>query len=333
MDNSIKLSSSELATLWTTYTNDCAAICMITYFLQHIDDNAIKEVVNYSLNISEQHTKKIKTLFNNEKVAIPKAFSVEEDVILSAPRLYSDSFYLFYLHNMAKISANSYSLALANAARSDVRQFYSQSLESSITLYNKTADILLEKGLYLRPPQIPMPEKVDFVKEHSFLTGWFGERRPLNAVEIMNLFFNIERNQLGKSLIIGFSQTSKTKEIIDYFLRGKEIARKHVEVFSSILNESELPAPMTWDTLPTNSTTQVFSEKLMMFHITALQGASISHYGTSMGTSLRRDIGLHYNRLLHEVLLYAEDGSNLLIKHGWLEQPPQAPNRQVLVHK
>ncbi|RXI96615.1 DUF3231 family protein [Anaerobacillus alkaliphilus] len=46
---------------------------------------------------------------------------------------------------------------------------------------------------------------------------------------------------------------------------------------------------MTWDTLPTSSTHSTFSDKLMMFHITALTGASVSHYGTSMGSSPRRE--------------------------------------------
>ena len=46
---------------------------------------------------------------------------------------------------------------------------------------------------------------VDFVQKQSFLTGYFGDRRPLLAVEIGNLHFNAERNALRMAMIIGFS--------------------------------------------------------------------------------------------------------------------------------
>lgn len=69
-------------------------------------------------------------------------------------------------------------------------------------LYKKTLNLLLEKGLYFRAAAIPIPEKVDFVQKQSYLTGWFGERRPLNAAEIMNLYDDMQRNGIGKALVL-----------------------------------------------------------------------------------------------------------------------------------
>jgi hypothetical protein len=222
---------------------------------------------------------------------------------------------------------------LANSARTDIRQFFTECTETSAKLYNRTAEVLLSKGLFQRPPQIHVPNEVGYVHKQGYLAGWFGERRPLNCIEVMNLFFNIQRNEIGKSLVMGFSQVAKTKEVINYFLRGKQIATKHTEVFGSLLSESDLPAPMTWDTMPTNSTTETFSEKLMMYHIAALTAASLSHYGTSLGTSPRRDIGTHYNRLMGEISLFAEDGANIMIKNEWMEEPPTSVNRLALARK
>ncbi|WP_462413724.1 hypothetical protein [Neobacillus sp. Marseille-QA0830] len=31
--------------------------------------------------------------------------------------------------------------------------------------------------------------------------------------------------------------------------------------------------------------------------------------------------------------MYAEDGANIMIKHGWLEEPPQADDREELMNK
>jgi hypothetical protein len=329
----VKLSTSEIASMWTNYMNDSMAACVLKHFLQHVIDSEIEKVVRYGLHLSEQHIKTIEQIFSEENVVIPDGFNEKNDVNLSAPQLFSESYYLLYLHNMAKIGSNGYSLSLSNSTRVDIRKFYTECLESSAELFNKTTEVLLSKGLFMRPPQINYPNKVDYVKQSSFLTGWLGDRRPLSSIEIMNLHFNIERNEIGKSLVMGLSQVAVKQEVVDYLIRAKIIAGKHIEIFGSLLSDSDLPAPMTWDTLPTNSTTETFSDKLIMFHVAALTGASVSHYGTSLGTSPRRDIGLHYNRLMQEVLLFAEDGANIMINNGWMEQPPQASDRNALAQQ
>ncbi|RXT03617.1 DUF3231 family protein [Ammoniphilus sp. CFH 90114] len=332
-ERQVMMSTSELAHLWTTYMNDSMAICVLKQFLGHVKDKEIEGLLHFALSLSQEHLHHISSLFNNEDIAIPEGFSEQNDVDLSAPRLFSDTFYLFYLHNMGKIGGNGYSLSLANSARTDISKFFEGCVQASAELYNRTRETLLSKGLFLRPPQIVLPKRVEFVEKQGFLNGWLGDRRPLNCIEVMNIFFNIERNEIGRSLIMGFSQVAQTKEVIDFFVRGKQIASKQIEVFGSLLSESNLSASMTWDTIPTESTTPTFSEKLMMFHVAALTGASLSHYGTSLGSSPRRDIGMHYTRFMQEIALFAEDGANILIKNGWMEQPPMATDREALTKK
>ncbi|WNF35110.1 DUF3231 family protein [Bacillaceae bacterium IKA-2] len=87
---------------------------------------------------------------------------------------------------------------------------------------------------------------------------------------------------------------------------------------------------MTNTTLPTASTITPYSEKLMMFHTATLNSVGIGHYGRSLGLSPRRDLGANYLRLSAEIALYAEDGTNIMIDNGWLEQPPQATDRDQL---
>lgn len=50
----------------------------------------------------------------------------------------------------------------------------------------------------------------------------------------------------------------------------------------------------------------------------------------SIAASQRSDLGVMYSRLMTEVLKYGEDGVNILIDEGWLEQPPLAPDRDAL---
>lgn len=153
------------------------------------------------------------------------------------------------------------------------------------------------------------------------------------AVEIMNLFHNVQTNAIGKALITGFAQVADKQDVRDYFKRGKEMASKHIKLFTSILTEEDIPVPRTWDDDVLASTEAPFSDKLMMFHISSLTVTGMGNYGAAMATSTRRDLATHFSRLLAEVGQYAEDGANLQIKHGWLEQPPQSVNSNELIKK
>lgn len=81
------------------------------------------------------------------------------------------------------------------------------------------------------------------------------------ANEIAALFTNIQTNILGKTLVMGFSQVARSKQVRDFFIKGREIATKHIAIFSAIMT----------------------------------------------------------------------DAADIMIHNGWMEEPPQAPNRKALV--
>jgi hypothetical protein len=116
-------------------------------------------------------------------------------------------------------------------------------------------------------------------------------------------------------------------------IRGKEISKKHIEIFSTYLNKNDLPSPMTWDSEVTDSTEPPFSDKLMMYHVGLLSTLGIGNYGVALSLSPRRDIATDLARLIAEVGLYAEDGANITIKNAWLERPPSAIDRNELAKK
>lgn len=71
---------------------------------------------------------------------------------------------------------------------------------------------------------------MEYVQKQSYIAGWFGHRRPLNAIEMSQIYFNLIQNQLGRTLLMGFSQVAKSKQVRDYMVRGRDIADKHVEI-------------------------------------------------------------------------------------------------------
>jgi spore coat protein CotF len=309
---------------------DTMSICGIKYFLTHLKDPDIRAVVEYSLELATAHIDQINVMMNVENYPKPMGFT-EHDVNLQAPPLFSETLILMYISHMAKFGLASYSMALATSARKDVMEFYSECLKTTTELNNKTMEIGLEKGVYVRSPMIPVPEKISFIHGETLIGSLFGDQRPLFGPEISNIFYNLKRNALGKALIIAFGQVAESDEVQAYFKRGKELSQKQIDIFSRLLLDDDLPAPMLWDAEISDSTIPPFSDKLMMFHISTLIASGIGQYGISQAVSPRKDVAAAYLRLSAELAVYAADGAAIMIKNGWMEAPPQAIDRRKLV--
>lgn len=326
----IKLTSAEISNLWISYQSDTMAICGLKYLLSNVDDDKIRGLLEDTLTLMKQHVEELTAFFNKENYPVPQGFT-KKDVNLDAPRLFSDKLYLEYILNMTNLTLIAYSAALVAAARRDVINYYSENIQAVNKLHIQAKELAKEKGIYLRAPQIPKPNQIDFVKKQSFLAGWFADRRPLLGVEITNLVFHTKRNAVGQAIITGFSQVAKSKEVRRYFERGRDISGKHFEIFESILREENLAdGAQLLTSEVTDSTVAPFSDKLMMELVATLIASGIGQYGVSMAASPRRDLGTHYARLTTEIAAYAEDGANILIDNAWMEQPPMAADRREL---
>jgi hypothetical protein len=165
------------------------------------------------------------------------------------------------------------------------------------------------------------------------LAGWFGKKRPLNVVEISGMSFNMKKDAAKAVLELGFGQVCQSQELQKFFERGKKICKSHFVTFSNRLTKEDLSSPKSWISEVTSSTVSPFSDKLMLFHIVTLVSAAIGYYGAGLSVSQRRDLAVDYTKFMAEIGLYAEDGAQLLIKNGWLEQPPLADNRENLATK
>jgi hypothetical protein len=332
-EHHIELSAAEIASIWSNYMSDTAAICILHSFASHVNDKEMSSIIEFALELSEAHAKKLQAILNEEQHPVPDGFSLKTDVNKAAPRLFTDDFYLFYIQNIGKIGLEFYTQSLSNCARLDICEYFTECLAESAKLLNKASEVMLKKGTFIRAPYIPKAKKVEYIQKQSYLAGWFGRRRPLSAIEMSNIYFNLIQNQLGRTFLMGLSQVAKSQEVREYMIRGRDISDKHVEIFSSLLSEEFLPSASSWDTMPTDSIISPFSDKLMMFHTTTLNASGVAHYGRSLSLSPRRDLGAHYVRLAAEIAQFGEDGANIMIEKEWLEQPPQATDREELAKR
>lgn len=69
----------------------------------------------------------------------------------------------------------------------------------------------MEKEIVPRPPFINPTATFDFIEKQSFMKGFLGERRPLNCIEISNVYWDLKKIQLSKSVTMGFAQVAKSQ--------------------------------------------------------------------------------------------------------------------------
>lgn len=326
-----RLTSAEIANLWSQYINDSMGACVIRFNLEKAEDKEIRQILEFALQLSLSHIGKIRGFLDQEKYPTPIGFT-DEDINLNAPPLFSDQFMLYYMYIMSLHGLTGYAGAVGTSIRADQRNYFIECNTEAMKLYDMIMDVMVKKGIINRPPNMNAPNQVDFVHKQSFLTGWFGDRRPLNAIEVSGIYFNLQKTIAKIVLEIGFSQVAQSKEVREYMKRGENICARQYDTLSSILTASNLPSPRKWDSEVTNSTIPPFSDKLMLFHIVTLVATASGYYGAAFAISQRRDLGAKYELLIADITRYTEDGANLLIKNGWMEQPPTFDDRDNLAN-
>ncbi|WP_404456274.1 DUF3231 family protein [Oceanobacillus kapialis] len=333
-EKKVYLDAGEIAALWTAYVNDSMSVCVLQFLLQNTEDPDIRPAIETALNISSDHIDKLNHLFEEEDYALPNGFT-SKDVQLNAPWLFSNTFCLTYVNHMAKVGMISYSGMLSMSTKTTVRGYFTNALKETADLYNRTLEIAESKGINARIPFIEVPKKTEYINSKEYYSGLnpFSDKRPLNAIEISHLYTNILSNYVGMKLCIGFAQTSPTKKVQDFLLRAKEISKKHMKIFNSILYENHIETPQLPDVAVSSSVTETFSDKLIMFQMSLLTSAGIGNYATAAAASQRLDLAANYERLSLEVAKLAKSGADLMIENHWLEQPPGTKNRDKLARE
>ncbi|MBS4214773.1 DUF3231 family protein [Bacillus sp. FJAT-29953] len=326
IDETQPLTTFEMGKLWATYTGNSMSIQILSYFLQHCEDEEIKTLLENGLALSKDFIQRIEGFFNKDNFPIPSGFT-KDDVNLGAPRLYADEFYVHYLKYAAKAGMSLYAVAVPLVLREDIREFFIYCNQCATVLLGQINNVLMGKKLIANPPIIPTPDGIDKIDKQSYLNGYFGEVRPLQALEIIHLWDNIETNTTSMALLLGFHQIVKDEKIKALFKRGLTMTDKAVKQYKEKLHIEHIQSPAFLDHLVTPSTYPPFSDKIMLFHKVDMFAMKIRSFGNSLAVTARRDIDMLYARTLINIGLFVDDGMNILIDKGWLESPPKAYDR------
>jgi hypothetical protein len=318
------LTSSEISSIWAAYMNNSMELRFFQYFIRTIENDEIRKITDKMLNKCQKNIKEIKDIFNKENLAIPVGFT-DMDVNISAPKVFSDTFVLCFCNDRTLLALSTYPSALSDCTRKDVRSFFQTSLEFNIMIQNEIVDLMLSKGIYLRPPQVAIENIVDFIDEKKYLSGLFGGSRPVNTAEIANISRIIHRAQFSKMIFVAFSKLASSKELGIHFSKGRDEIQKVLDSLGEILEKENIPISASSDFKILDAEVSPFSDKLMLFFVNTCLGVfcftMISQATTS---SFRSDIVLKTSKIMNDMKQYYGDGLKFMIKEGWLEKPPQS---------
>ncbi|PWA09030.1 hypothetical protein DCC39_13765 [Pueribacillus theae] len=325
----LKLTSSEIGSLWSEYVNGTMTDIVNRYMLSIIEDKSIKTIFQDAIKTFEKQKKQIAAFMENEGFPVPIGFT-ESDLNKGAERLFSDIFCLNYLHIMTLHGLLGHTTGLGVSVREDLRFFYDSCDNDGKRMYHQTIDLLLEKGNFQRDPLFYPAKDPEFISSKDFTDGIFGKGRRLSATEIVNISFNLKKSIMAKTLSIAFSQVAQTKEVRKFFTDSENTSDKQIQAFAKIMRMDNLPVPRSWETEVTTSTESPFSEKLMLYHIGFLYQTAQAYHGAGLASAMRTDLVTTYEKVILKNLMVTKEWFNLMVQNKWLEQPPLAPNRKEL---
>ncbi|MBU9713884.1 DUF3231 family protein [Evansella tamaricis] len=327
----IPLSASELSNLWMTYQHQTMQMRFLEHFLEHAEDDEINEMLKKSYDSCGETVDRIINFFHLDGAVIPVGFT-ERDFIKGTPKLFDFLYEVMFLHMISKIGTSLFSLYSTMSYRQDIRKFYRELTSTYQMEFDLSAQFLLEKGVLARPPYVTMPQKVSFVEDTNYLSGLniFKEKRSLNTVELSLIHHAIETNLTGMQLMMGFAQVARDEKVKEYFVKGMKLSKEVETTLGEYLRRDYIEPPATHAGKATNSTTPPFSDKIMMYITSLLSTFGLGSHALGGAFSLRSDLPLTMAKLAQQIFSFAKEGGEIMIKNGWMEEPPQVEDRQQL---
>ena len=327
----IQLTSTELGRLWMTYQIKSAMLVIFGQFRDSTIDAEAKSLLNSSVIEDQKVISEITKIFNNQNAIIPVAFG-DKDTFKDAPPLFDDIFKIMFLRQTAKMNLGFSSLYLATTYMKEVQELFKLNHATAENFYVLSTEYLLKKGVLAKPPYVTMPNKNEFIEDKKYVSGFkiYTDKRALNTVEIGYIYESIEDNILGMQLTTGFAQTAHESEVKKYFIEAKELSKKIITNLTDVFLKSDIQPPSTWAGKATTSIQPGFSDKLMMFVVNLISSFAMGNNSLGTSFSMRSDLPLIFTEISKDLFMHSKKGGILMIKHMWMEEPPQMEDRNQL---
>jgi len=327
----IQITSTEIGRLWMTYQIKTAMLAIFKQFRDSTIDKEAKSILNSCVIEDQKVISEIKKIFNSQNAVVPDGFD-DRDTFKDAPPLFDDIFNIMFLRQIMKMNLGFSSLYLVTSYMKEVQELFVLNHTIAKNFYVLTTDYLLKKGVLAKPPYVTMPNRVEFIEGKKYVSGFkvFANKRALNTIEMGYIYESIEDNILGMQLTTGFAQVAHESEVREYFINGKELSKKIISNLTSVFLQSDMQPPSTWAGKATTSIQPPFSDKLMMFVAGVISNFAIGNNSLGTSFSMRSDLPLIFAEISKDLFFHSKNGGKLMIRHMWMEEPPQMEDRNQL---
>ena len=226
----------------------------------------------------------------------------ENAIVREVLPLFDDLFNIMFLRQMTKLVAGYSAVYSTMSYAKEVQDAFKITYDAVNKYYGITTNYLLGKGVLAKPPYVTMPKEVEFIEDNIF----------------------------GMQLMTGFAQVATESEVKKYFIEGKELSKKIVSELSDLLLQSDIQPPSTWAGRAMNSTKSPFSDKLMLYITSLISSSAIGYNALGTSFSLRSDLHRKLALISKDIFNYSKKGGKIMIKHKWMEEPPQMEDRNQL---
>jgi hypothetical protein len=70
----IRLTAAEMSGLWAQYLNDTLAVCVNSYFLEKVEDNEVRPILEFTLDIAKGNIAIMEELFHKRELSDTAGF-------------------------------------------------------------------------------------------------------------------------------------------------------------------------------------------------------------------------------------------------------------------
>ncbi len=155
-----------------------------------------------------------------------------------------------------------------------------------------------------------------------------GEKRPLNVLEVSNLWFYLlatETTLRNEELGVNIVQDPKLKSIIQETTESVHIPMR--DELKEFLAKEGVPLPRTTPQKPVGEFRDIpegarLSDEEMANLLSYNLAAGVSYAARGLTESIRADVGLLFSKFIMKKTLAGLTVKQYLDEHGWLHVPP-----------
>jgi spore coat protein CotF len=309
---------NELGFLWYLQSSSNMINLLLKYLSETSEDTDLRNIVNEIYEFSTFQEQEATQLLSEEGYK-DTPFFMEDDIYSSTTKLFSDQLIIEILKHITSNGLRVLAVQYVDLTDYKVKNFYKKLLNDVIQLDFSLLKLLNDKDL-LQNNSFSY-KKAD-ERDGKLFKVTSTQQRPLNAVELANMFSSLQCNNVGVALCIGFSEVVEDMDTKKFILEGKKLAFYQSASLSDIYRENGIPTTTGLEAHVNKVKESPFSDKLMANLIMFLNPVSISNLQNAVVSSYKKDHIDSLKELIKMVEDYSEKGLKLLIRKNWFNEPP-----------